>query len=831
MTRLVNALKEVGQTFELFQRGEIGPCESTPSPVQVPNLVPSSYCRVQGVAPPPGDEIIEDKCKGVPPATPRELTYTQKDVIDDHISIPAQHSLVRLSKNPDTSADAVGMLEAVKSRQLEGIYCVNWKKSAQRARKFNSDWWTVIPEGEDAVLMLDPENLQYGPPMIAFRRKLHPDCGLFDDEESFPPENARLDAALLRTWQTYKRFRKCELVPCSLTDISTGEPSGEPTAPETCRAQIRRDLLVVVTEEGTQPPRPVPRAAVRVVGPSPSGEFTTRFTDETGPTRGQARFSDIASGSYQVTASKEGFEEASKHVLVTDDEEQASSFAGGEGVVASGGVTGVALQLRTKQTLRVIDVEFVTGDTQKIKAPIPGDPNRTVTQLVLPVGKTALLRATGAPPGHVYAWTTVKRIKIVKLDDEKKHPNECVIEGLEPGSAGINVSYYEAGTIPHAFTPIAIMVVSVEFIGSAEKPPVFNRLDKLPASDRVAHQEFEVKFAPVSFWKNRVAEWDVGTLGASSNVGTLPPQHDKQLEQVGSFSFSRSASGVTSTINTSGVVKVRVNLPPVGFNHGELGVMAKDFPTVTTKVQYIVPAVVVIDPGHGGTQAQTKTNSTHPGCASSNNNATSTSNVLEKTMTLDMGRRIEQALENLANNENPIIIILTRNVDAHTDADIVNPSGCARANTARDNGADVFLSIHFDGNDDPAVRGPRTYIHSTNNINDAEDQAFAQRIQRAVTTRIPEPVCNTTAPNFNPANCGINDTVRKLGVAVLNDNNLGRPPNHPVRACLVELEFITNNSADALFNPMPDRAQFRGELAEDIARAILLDLGQFNNEP
>jgi outer membrane protein OmpA-like peptidoglycan-associated protein len=46
MTRLVEALKKVGQTFELFQKGEIGPCESTPSPVQIPNLVPSTFCRV-----------------------------------------------------------------------------------------------------------------------------------------------------------------------------------------------------------------------------------------------------------------------------------------------------------------------------------------------------------------------------------------------------------------------------------------------------------------------------------------------------------------------------------------------------------------------------------------------------------------------------------------------------------------------------------------------------------------------------------------------------------------------------------------------------------------
>jgi len=58
-------------------------------------------------------------------AAPRVLAYTSKDVVDNRISVPAQHSLVRLSKAPLTSADAVGMLEEIKSGRLGGIYCVN----------------------------------------------------------------------------------------------------------------------------------------------------------------------------------------------------------------------------------------------------------------------------------------------------------------------------------------------------------------------------------------------------------------------------------------------------------------------------------------------------------------------------------------------------------------------------------------------------------------------------------------------------------------------------------------------------------------------------------
>lgn len=171
-----------------------------------------------------------------PATTPRVLTYSTKDVIDKRISVPAQHSLVRLSKNSATSADAGGMLEAVKLGQLAGIYCVNWEKAAQRSLKLGKNWWTVIPQGVDAVLMLDPDNLSSGPPLIAFRRDLDPECGLMKGEKRFAASPSRLDAVLLRMWNTYLNFRQGKIVPCLLSPDTAKQPSGEPTVPETCRA-------------------------------------------------------------------------------------------------------------------------------------------------------------------------------------------------------------------------------------------------------------------------------------------------------------------------------------------------------------------------------------------------------------------------------------------------------------------------------------------------------------------------------------------------------------------------------------------------------------------
>ena len=151
---------------------------------------------------------------GPPSSLPRVLTYSTADVIDKRISVPAQHSLVRLSKNRTTNADAIGMLYAVKTGQLAGIYCVNWKIPAQRALKFGKSWWTIIPKDEDAILMFDPDNPSTGRPLIAFRRELSPDCGLLKGEKRFVGSPARLDAALLKVWRASQASLPVPTVPC-----------------------------------------------------------------------------------------------------------------------------------------------------------------------------------------------------------------------------------------------------------------------------------------------------------------------------------------------------------------------------------------------------------------------------------------------------------------------------------------------------------------------------------------------------------------------------------------------------------------------------------------
>ena len=195
-------------------------------------------------------------------ATPRVLTYSTRAVIDNRISIPAQHGLVRLSKNPVTSADAVAMLGEIKAGRLAGIFCVNWKVSAQRAIRLGLSWWTVIPQTQDSVLMLDPDNPLAGQPLIAFRRELDPDCGLLQGEKRFVASPSRIDAALLKAWASYRLLRTGKLVQCT---EGRGVVVGTISPPILCQIERRIE------------PQGCPVAPRRVLSENQEQEFSTKF--------------------------------------------------------------------------------------------------------------------------------------------------------------------------------------------------------------------------------------------------------------------------------------------------------------------------------------------------------------------------------------------------------------------------------------------------------------------------------------------------------------------------------------------------------------------------
>jgi N-acetylmuramoyl-L-alanine amidase len=212
----------------------------------------------------------------------------------------------------------------------------------------------------------------------------------------------------------------------------------------------------------------------------------------------------------------------------------------------------------------------------------------------------------------------------------------------------------------------------------------------------------------------------------------------------------------------------------------------------------VSPKTVVIDPGHGGVGSVS---------GSDGNHAVSPSGVLEKNMTLQLALLVESELKSFGGSR--INVILTRRTDT-------NLGLAARANLARGNNADVFVSIHFNGYDGVA-RGVATHVRrpGAGNVNLADDRALAQRIQTEVFNAI-----------FR-RDPGTRDRgVRQLiGLGVLSDPALGNTAaNHPCRSCLVEVEFIDVPAVDALLNTAATAPQVRREVAAAISAGILADL-------
>lgn len=118
----------------------------------------------------------------------QEEVLAARDVIHSRIDVHAQYSLMRMSKNPATTADASAMLAAVKSGQLAGIYKEDQLVPAQRAQRKGIGWWQVLQPGQDATVVRDPGVA----PIIIFR----------DSIRSVP---SRLDPALLAAWTSLKR--------------------------------------------------------------------------------------------------------------------------------------------------------------------------------------------------------------------------------------------------------------------------------------------------------------------------------------------------------------------------------------------------------------------------------------------------------------------------------------------------------------------------------------------------------------------------------------------------------------------------------------------------
>jgi N-acetylmuramoyl-L-alanine amidase len=213
------------------------------------------------------------------------------------------------------------------------------------------------------------------------------------------------------------------------------------------------------------------------------------------------------------------------------------------------------------------------------------------------------------------------------------------------------------------------------------------------------------------------------------------------------------------------------------------------------------PAVIVIDPGHGGVA---KTGGSSP------NNAHSPSGELEKNWTLDFAKRTRNAVlaKALASGKN-VKVLLTRETD-------INIGLNARANVAKSNGAKLFLSIHFNGFNGQA-RGIEALISKVNS-NPGADRAFAQTVHDKVLAVLKK---------LDPAT--VARGVKEQALGVLSDIELGNSiATQPCRACLVELEFMDVPAVETLLRLEPPQATAakktalnRQAIADALADALL----------
>lgn len=208
---------------------------------------------------------------------------------------------------------------------------------------------------------------------------------------------------------------------------------------------------------------------------------------------------------------------------------------------------------------------------------------------------------------------------------------------------------------------------------------------------------------------------------------------------------------------------------------------------------------VVIDPGHGGTGSI--------GGSDGNHAVGPDSGVKEKELTLILANLVKTELQNAATAGHQINVVMTRTTD-------VNLSLKARANFARNNHADRFVSIHLNASDHHNARGVETWIRrAQDNVNLNDDRRFATKIQNAVFNAL------------EARDAATNDRgVREGQFGVLRDDSLGNTSGGHCRACLLEVEFLDFPQVDALLNIGPNATAVRSEIARAIAGAIIADL-------
>lgn len=187
-------------------------------------------------------------------------------------------------------------------------------------------------------------------------------------------------------------------------------------------------------------------------------------------------------------------------------------------------------------------------------------------------------------------------------------------------------------------------------------------------------------------------------------------------------------------------------------------------------------ATIVLDPGHGGT-------SDSPG--SSHNRVTGARGAQEKMLTLDIGRRLAGRLQAEGHT-----VVMTRSADA-------NPSARERAQQARQRRADVFLSLHFNGADDPRAQGTEVLI---------------PRRAGPASRRLADAVRGELVGELGHADGGLHPGSWSVLDDGLHDARTAR--------CISEISYLTDPAEETRLATPAYRDRIAGALARSIGRAV-----------
>lgn len=249
-------------------------------------------------------------------------------------------------------------------------------------------------------------------------------------------------------------------------------------------------------------------------------------------------------------------------------------------------------------------------------------------------------------------------------------------------------------------------------------------------------------------------------------------------------------------VDADGYAAIRVNLPPIGFNKARVAVQIEGTNAPLELIDLEVPAVVVIDPGHGvGSLAPDSKDGT----------TGEFTHVREHDTVLDIANRMHTEIKKIVETKS---LMLSSHI---TRKSRTNISFSERKRVSRERGSDIYLSLHFNNDGTSLMRHPFGETDSTSNLNRGDDWALCYRARRSIQAAISEvePEESRNAVHHPQTTDGWEKNLYDAGtpLATLRDGAAPHNGNQnvplvyaPCRAALLEIEWVQNEQADQLFN-------------------------------